>query len=788
MNKKYLEKLEYNKVLEILCSFAKTYIGINKCKSLVPSANVEYLLNQTYEAYNLICRNGSLPISEIDNIDILIKNLESNFSLDASDLLKLTHILKTSREIKEYFCFDEADYSLISSYFSNLYINKQLEKEINTKILDENTIADNTSAKLKSIRKAEKDLSLEIKNKLNTIVHSNTYSKYLQDSVVTIKNERYVVPVKEEYRGQIKGFVHDVSSSGSTVFIEPISVFELNNQLNNLKADEQIEILRILEELSKKFAEITNELKNDVSLIGEIDFIFAKASFSKSINGIKPEINKNKYINLISARHPLIDKDKVVPIDISIGEKYSSLVITGPNTGGKTACLKTTGLVLLMAYSGILIPANENSSIFVFDNIFADIGDEQSIADSLSTFSSHMLNIIEITKYATKNSLILLDELGSGTDPIEGSRLAISILEYFHNMGAVTISTTHYQELKEYALSNNGFENASFEFNIDNLSPTYKLLIGIPGKSNAFAISKKLGLDNSILKRANSLVEKNDINIEDLLKGIYDNKLEIEKQKEETAKNLNQVELLRKKLERDYSDLEEKANKALINAKAKARDILLDAQENADKIIKEMNNLSKKNPKNSMQELYDLKNEINVKIKDVMYGNSSNEKGNLNLEDIKIGMNVFVIPLNKDGIVTSLPNDSSDVEVQIGSLKTSVNIDKLMKSNNKTNNIPKNVAMIKSKNNNASINKSKTISPEINVIGLNVEEATQIIDKYLDDANLSKLETVRIVHGKGTGKLRQGIHSFLKTHPHVKSFRIGAYGEGEMGVTVVTLK
>ena len=788
MNNKYLEKLEYNKVLEMLSLFSKTYIGINKCKNLMPSDNVEYLLNQTYQAYNLICRNGSLPISEIDNIDILIKNLDSNFSLDASDLLKLAHILKTSRELKEYFCFNEEEYNLIANYFSNLYINKNLEKEIADKILDENTISDNASAKLKSIRKAEKNLCLEIKNKLNTIVHSSTYSKYLQDSVVTIKNERYVVPVKEEYRGQIKGFVHDVSSSGSTVFIEPISVFELNNELNNLKADEQIEILRILEELSRKFALITIELKNNVSLIGELDFIFAKASFSKSINGIKPEINNKKYVNLVSVRHPLIDRNKVVPIDISIGDKYSSLIITGPNTGGKTVALKTTGLILLMAYSGILIPANENSSIFVFDNIFVDIGDEQSISESLSTFSSHILNIIEITKCATKNSLILLDELGSGTDPIEGSRLAISILEHFHNLGATTISTTHYQELKEYALSNSGFENASFEFDIDTLSPTYKLLIGIPGKSNAFAISKKLGLDNNILERAKSLVEKNDVNIEDLLKGIYDNKLEIEKQKEETTKNLNQVELLRKKLERDYSDLEEKANKTLIDAKAEARDILLDAQENADKIIKEMNAISKNKSKESIQELYDLKNEINVKIKNVTYENSSNEKGNLNLEDIKIGMNVFVIPLNKDGIVTSLPNDSHDVEIQIGSLKTSVNIDKLMKSNNKTNNIPKNVAISKSKDNNASLNKSKTISPEINVIGLNVEEANQIIDKYLDDANLSKLETVRIVHGKGTGKLRQGIHSFLKTHPHVKSFRIGTYGEGEMGVTVVTLR
>lgn len=411
MNKKYLDKLEYNKILEILCSFAKTYIGIGKCKNLLPSNNVPFLLNQTYEAYNLICRNGNLPISTIDNVDILLKNLESNLSLGSCDLLKLTHILKTSRELKEYFAFNLEDYPNISEYFSMLYINKSLEKEVNSKILDENTIADTASSKLNSIRKAEKNLGIEIKNKLNTIIHSATYSKYLQDNVVTIKNERYVVPVKEDFRGQIKGFIHDVSSSGSTVFVEPLSVFELNNQLNNLKADEQIEILRILDELSKKFGAITNELRNNVKLIGEIDFIFAKASYSKSIDGIKPEINNDKNINLISARHPLIDKNKVIPIDISIGKNYSTLIITGPNTGGKTVALKTVGLLLLMAYSGLLIPASEKSSIYIFDEIFADIGDEQSIAESLSTFSSHMLNIVEITKKATKNSLILLDEL-----------------------------------------------------------------------------------------------------------------------------------------------------------------------------------------------------------------------------------------------------------------------------------------------------------------------------------------------------------------------------------------
>ena len=411
MNPKYLKKLEYNKILEILETFAKTYIGKEKCKSLVPSNNVNYLLEQTYQALSLIYKSGSLPLASIPNINISIKNLESNFSLTPSDLLEVANILKTSRELKEYLPFDSKNSDLLLEYFNSLYINKLIEKEISDKILDENTIADNASVKLNSIRKAQKNLGIEIKNKLNSIVHSASYAKYLQDSIVTIKNERYVIPVKEEYRGQIKGFVHDVSSSGSTVFIEPLSVFELNNELNNLRAEEYIEISKILTELSKKLSVITDELKNNIKLIGEIDFIFAKASFSKSINGIKPNINNEKKVNLVEARHPLINTNKVVPIDIAVGEKYSSLVITGPNTGGKTVALKTIGLLLLMAYSGILIPANEKSSIYIFDNIFTDIGDEQSISESLSTFSSHMLNIIEIIQNASDKSLILLDEL-----------------------------------------------------------------------------------------------------------------------------------------------------------------------------------------------------------------------------------------------------------------------------------------------------------------------------------------------------------------------------------------
>lgn len=778
MNSKYLDKLEYNKILEILESFAKTYLGKNLCRNLKPSINVTFLLEQTNQALGLIYKKGNLPLSSIPNIDIAIKNLESNFALTALDLLEIGSILKTSRELREYFLNE--DCNLILDSCDLIYINKLLEKEIFDKILDENTIADSASSKLSSIRKSQKNLGVEIKNKLNSIVHSNTYSKYLQDSIVTIKNERYVIPVKEEYRSQIKGFVHDVSSSGSTIFIEPLAVFELNNELNNLKAEEAIEIAKILTELSKKLMIITNELKNNIQLIGQLDFIFSKASFSKKLNGIKPNINNEKYINLIQARHPLIDESKVVPIDISIGKDYSSLIITGPNTGGKTVCLKTTGLLLLMAYSGILIPCKENSSIYVFDNIFADIGDEQSIAESLSTFSSHILNIVEIAKNATQNSLILLDELGSGTDPIEGSHLAISILDYFYNLGAIVISTTHYEELKQYAIITNGFENASFEFDLETLSPTYKLLIGIPGKSNAFEISERLGLKGSILDKARSLIDNDNICIEDLLKEIYNNQIEIEKQKEEISKNLRQVEMLRKKLETDYSDSEEKAILMVENAKKEARDILLDVQDEATQIIKKMNSLSKKNSKTSLQEMYDLKNKVTDKIKDFSI-NNKNQKGNLSTDEIKLGMQVYVIPLGKNGTIVKLPNASSEVEIQVGSLKTTVTIDRLVKTKQEA------LTSIKPTKN-KSIIKSKNISNEINVIGLTVDEAIPIIDKYLDDASIAKLETVRIVHGKGTGKLKVGIHTFLKKHPHVKSYRMGTFGEGEMGVTVVTIK
>ena len=538
-------------------------------------------------------------------------------------------------------------YPILNNLFNALYSNKSIIDKINSCILDENTIDDNASSKLKSIRKNQKKLEQDIKNKLNNMIHSSKYSKYVQESIVTIRNDRFVIPIKEEYRSFIKGFIHDISNAGSTVFIEPTSIFEMNNELNSLKIEEELEIEQILLELSSLFSPYVDELKLDINLIGKLDFIFAKAKYSKKLKAITPHINKNKQINLIEARHPLIDTELVVPITVNLGKDFSTLLITGPNTGGKTVSMKTVGLLCSMACSGLNIPAKENSSIYVFDNIFADIGDDQSINNSLSTFSSHILNIVEITKCATTDSLILVDELGSGTDPIEGANLAISILDYFKNIGALTIATTHYQELKQYALVTNGFQNASVEFNVDTLTPTYKLLVGIPGKSNAFEISKNLGLDIKIIEDAKSHMSSEQTNIEELLKSIYDDKIEIEKEKQELEDKLKHISFLEKSLVKDNENLQRQEQELISNAKIKARNILLDAKEDATKIIKELTLLNNTDLKQADK----LRNDLNSKIKDINISNNdstSDKKSNLDIKDIKPNLEVFVKSLGKN--------------------------------------------------------------------------------------------------------------------------------------------
>ena len=547
MNTRYISKLEFNKVLENLSKYCSTDLGKELALNLQICNEVNIVkqkLSETEEAVNLVYKNSIPSFYDIQDIHIYLINLESSQSLTIKGLLDLNTIFLCSRDLKTYFSkdyIDKNDFPILEGLFSSLYTNEGVISKISSSIIDENTIDDKASPELQKIRKKIRNLEQDIRSKLNSMIHSSSFSKYVQENVVTIRNDRFVIPIKEEYRSQVKGFVHDVSNAGSTLFIEPISIFELNNEINQLRLEEEVEIEKILQQLTSLFYPYIEDLKTDMEVIGTLDFIFAKAKYSKAISGITPIINTNKEIHLINARHPLIDKNKVIPISIELGKDFSTLLITGPNTGGKTVTLKTVGLLTCMACSGLNIPADEKSSIFVFEHVFADIGDDQSIADSLSTFSSHMSNIVDITKHANENSLILVDELGSGTDPVEGANLAISILDYFKTIGSLTIATTHYQELKKYAMTTSGFENASVEFDVETLSPTYKLLIGVPGKSNAFAISQKLGLDISIIQKAKDLMSSNDITFEELLKNIYDDKQLIEKEKEKILVESEQI-------------------------------------------------------------------------------------------------------------------------------------------------------------------------------------------------------------------------------------------------------
>lgn len=781
MNLKTLEKLEFNKICNILKDYAITYIGKDLSKNLKPLDGKNDIIKaqkQTTESSILLYRKGLPPISEIANISAHIKKLNSGLFLSAKQLLDIAIILKTSSNLKDYFFSTEIDMSEfvnLTNLFNNLYTNPSIEKAISTSILDENTIADSASKELSIIRKNLRSKEQEIRSKLNSFLHS----KYIQESVITMRSGRFVIPVKNEYRQEIKGFIHDISSSGSTVFIEPLSIFDLNNDLNNLKNEEQIEIEKILQKLSSLFFDIIPSIENDVNLIGLIDFIFAKAKYSNSLDAIEPIINDKKIINLINAWHPLLNKDLAVKNDIPIGENYNILIITGPNTGGKTVTLKTAGILMLMAMSGLHITAKEGSSIYVADNIFADIGDDQSIADSLSTFSSHMTNIANILKDATQDSFILIDELGSGTDPVEGSSLAISILEKLNSLNCLTLSTTHYPEIKHFALITDGFENASVEFDLETLSPTYKLLLGVPGTSNAFAISRKLGISEEIIERAKEFIDSEKINIEELLTNIYEDKRIIEIEKQKILENSAKIDILKKSLEVDFSKLGKQEKDIINKAKEQARDILLSAKEDANEIIKEIENSSNNKISNK------LRNTLNKKIDDLNIFSSSNSSfvKKVNLSDFEIGMKVFVNKLKQDGTISSISKDGKiQVQLPLGKMFFEAQDLEILKNQN----IKK--SETKKDYSNKKQFKAKAISTEINVLGQTVEEACFEIDKYLDNCYLNGLSSIRIVHGKGTGALRTGIHKFLKTHPHVKSFRVGTFGEGEMGVTIVELK
>ena len=777
MNSKTLEKLEFDKVKKIIENFAITYLGKDLSMALKPMYSRKDIVksqSQTTEAVTLLYRLGTVPINDIANITIPLKLLENSNSLNPKQLLDLANILQISQNLKEYLnteIININDFENISPLFQNLYSNSNIVKTIKNSIIDENTIDDNASSNLKNIRNEIRKKEQEIHQKLNSLLHS----KYIQEPIVTIRNDRFVIPVKNEYRSEIKGFIHDISTSGSTVFLEPISIFDINNEISNLHNDENIEIEKILMKLSSLFFDQTENLENTSNLIGLIDFIFAKAKFSKEFDCTEPIINDEKFINLIDCFHPLIEKNKAVKNSIHLGKEFNSLIITGPNTGGKTVVLKTVGIIQLMAMSGLHIPAKSGSSIYIFDDIFADIGDEQSISDSLSTFSSHMTNIAFLLRNATENSLVLVDELGSGTDPIEGASLAISILKYLNHTHILTIATTHYHEIKEFALTADGFKNASVEFDLKTLTPTYRLLLGVPGRSNAFSISERLGIPKEIIEQAKEIITDDTTSIEDLLNSIYEDKRLIEDEKRQIEANLSEIELLKKSYQENSDNLKSTEAEILQNAKSQAREILLSAKEDANEIIRELEKSS------SHQKSNELRNKLNKKIDNLsLKKEEKSYKKSLTKSEIKIGMTVEIPSIGQVGTILSAPTKDDTVNVQIGILKTYFKISDL-------------IATTKSEKKMIPANSKKefkvsSISSEINVIGQTVEEACFVVDKYLDNCVLNGLSTVRIVHGKGTGTLKKGIQNFLKTHPHVQSFRLGTFGEGEAGVTVVELK
>lgn len=788
-----LKKLEFDKILENVSNYCKTYIGKNHVSELRPlqdKKGIQKMLDETSQGVVLIQRNSTPPLGEIADIKVYLKSLDSYGTLSIKALLEIQNILQMSSNLKNYFekdYLETSNFSAVEQYFFDLYVNPSIVSTFAKSIIDEDTIADTASSKLQDIRRKERKIEQDIRSKLNGILHSSTYSKYMRENIVTIRNGRFVIPVKEEYRSVVKGFVHDMSSSGSTVFIEPIAIFDLNNELSNLHIEEELEIEKILQNLSGLLYPYTKELENNVQLIGKLDFIFAKAHYSLNLHCTTPEINDEKFIDFKNARHPLIDQTNVVPISVELGKDFLSLIITGPNTGGKTVTLKTIGLLSAMACSGLNIPANEHSSFYVFDHIFADIGDEQSISESLSTFSSHMSNIVKITQKATSNSLILVDELGSGTDPLEGAHLAISILQYFTEMKCLTVATSHYQELKKYALVTPGFKNASVEFDIEHLKPTYRLLIGIPGKSNAFAISRKLGLDENIIEHASSMIDKETVNLEDLLKNIYDSKSKIEDEKIRTSLALQEAEDLRNSLKHQHSNVSDKEKELISNAKQEAKQILLDAKETANSIIKDMNSAQSASKANKLRNTLNEKiSSINTNVEDVEL--SDNLLPTIARENIKPGLNVYVSNLKTNGIVVSNISKDDTVQVQIGIMKMKVDIKNLQQtSNSKSSTSANNKSASYSYVARSSL-KSQSVSSELNILGLTVDEAIPIVDKYLDDCYIAKLSPVRIVHGKGTGALRNGIHHYLKSNKIVDSFRLGTFGEGEMGVTIVNLK
>lgn len=792
MNQKVLRTLEYNKIVERLAEYAFGADTKERCLSLLPSTSLSEITNaqqQTKDAMNRSLKKGRLDCSGIKPLSSAIRRVEIGGTMNIEELLGLCKLLETARRVKAYGRKEREDIpsDSLSELFDGLEPLSPLCDEIRRCIISVDEISDDASSNLKSIRRSIRSTGDRIHAQLNQMLNNQNVRNCLQDFVITMRNGRYCLPVKAEAKSQITGMVHDQSSSGSTLFIEPMAVVNLNNELKELSIKEQDKIAVILATLSAKAGEYIPAIETDYQILTELDFIFAKAAYALEYNGITPHFNTERKIRILKGRHPLLDAKKVVPIDISLGSNFDQLVITGPNTGGKTVSLKTVGLLTLMGQAGLPIPSGDRSELAVFDDIFADIGDEQSIEQNLSTFSSHMTNIIHILKEANEHSLVLFDELCAGTDPTEGAALAVSILSYFHSRGIRTMATTHYSEIKIYALTTSGIENACCEFDVETLSPTYRLLIGIPGKSNAFAISKKLGLSDTLIEDARTRISSNEQNFEDLLSDLEASRITIEKEQAEINRYKSEIAALKQQLKNKQEKLDESRDAILRKAKEEANQILQEAKDTADEAIRNFNKYGTTRP--SIQEMEKQRTNIREKM-------AANEKKSSKEKDtaiynpkvpkkLRIGDSVKVLSMNLTGTVHSLPNAKGDLFVQMGILRSQVNIKDLVLIEDAA---PGSKKYAKTGAGKLKMSKSASVSTEINLIGKTVDEAIALLDKYLDDAYLAHLPSVRIVHGKGTGALRSAVQSHLKRQSYIKSFHLGEFGEGDAGVTIAEFK
>jgi len=791
MKEKSKSVLEFDKIIEKVAGFAETKMGKEEVYKLDTSHNLEgvkFKQEQTAQALSIIIEKGSPPLGGISDIKEYVKRGAVGGIISLRGLLNCADTLRAARLLKNYVLLnnDDRNYDLLEDLCNSIYVNKDIEERIYSVIISEEEIADDASPELKRIRREIQIKNNSIKNKINSIVSSSSMQKYLQEAIVTMRNDRYVIPVKKEYRSMVKGIIHDQSATGSTLFIEPMALVEMTNDIANLKIEEKKEIERILLELSMMIGDISEEMLNNQEILKELDFIFAKGKYAISINGIEPKINDRGYIRIKKGRHPLISPELVVPIDAVLGDEYTTLIITGPNTGGKTVSLKTLGLFTLMGMAGLHLPAEYGTEISVFSAVYADIGDEQSIEQSLSTFSSHMTNIVKILKEVDEKSFVLFDELGAGTDPTEGAALAIAILDTLHERKILTAATTHYSELKLYALTTEGVINGSVEFDVETLSPTYKLLIGIPGKSNAFEISRKLGLQQEIIDKAKKNIETEKIEFEDALKQIEENRIYIEEKKQE----IDRLESESKKKHSDFLMKErkslEKSEKIIDEANYEARKIVENAKREAAEIIKELRKLNLEMDKDKNRRVNELRQALNEKTKELtenIYSDIIEEEDTIDTDTpLKIGDSVTVRNLNQKGFIISDVDDSQTVMVQIGLIKTKVKKSDLIKI--------KSDEEVKQKTNASRKVRLRTssINPTIDIRGYNLDDALLELDKYLDDAFMSNLNEVQVIHGKGTGVLREGVRQFLKNHKHVKESRLGTFNEGGDGVTIVKFK